>query len=215
MKNKALYGLMSALFISGGLYAQTLKEIPLKKPDIHSGKPLMTALMERSSHREFDSRQLSEEHLSGLLWAACGINRQESGKRTAPSSMNFQDVQLYVLMQSGIYLYNEANHKLSLVKEGDYRAMAGKQDFVATAPVNLVLVSDYSRMEKAEEKEKEFYSAIDAGFISQNIYLYCASANLNTAIIGLVNREKLQEIMNLPKHEKVVYTQAVGKSLEK
>ncbi|MCB9016951.1 MAG: SagB/ThcOx family dehydrogenase [Lentimicrobiaceae bacterium] len=210
MKNKALYGLMSALFISGGLYAQTLKEIPLKKPDIHSGKPLMTALMERSSHREFDSRQLSEEHLSGLLWAACGINRQESGKRTAPSSMNFQDVQLYVLMQSGIYLYNEANHKLSLVKEGDYRAMAGKQDFVATAPVNLVLVSDYSRMEKAEEKEKEFYSAIDAGFISQNIYLYCASEGLNTVVRAYIDRENLHQIMQLKPEQHVIVSQTVG-----
>lgn len=210
MKNKALYGLMSALFISGGLYAQTLKEIPLKKPDIHSGKPLMTALMERSSHREFDSRQLSEEHLSGLLWAACGINRQESGKRTAPSSMNFQDVQLYVLMQSGIYLYNEANHKLSLVKEGDYRAMAGKQDFVATAPVNLVLVSDYSRMEKAEEKEKEFYSAIDAGFISQNIYLYCASEGLNTVVRAYIDRENLHQIMQLKPEQNVIVSQTVG-----
>jgi len=210
MKNKALYGLMSALFISGGLYAQTLKEIPLKKPDIHSGKPLMTALMERSSHREFDSRQLSEEHLSGLLWAACGINRQESGKRTAPSSMNFQDVQLYVLMQSGIYLYNEANHKLLLVKEGDYRAMAGKQDFVATAPVNLVLVSDYSRMEKAEEKEKEFYSAIDAGFISQNIYLYCASEGLNTVVRAYIDRENLHQIMQLKPEQHVIVSQTVG-----
>lgn len=210
MKNKALYGLMSALFISGGLYAQTLKEIPLKKPDIHSGKPLMTALMERSSHREFDSRQLSEEHLSGLLWAACGINRQESGKRTAPSSMNFQDVQLYVLMQSGIYLYNEANHKLSLVKEGDYRANAGKQDFVATAPVNLVLVSDYSRMEKAEEKEKEFYSAIDAGFISQNIYLYCASEGLNTVVRAYIDRENLHQIMQLKPEQHVIVSQTVG-----
>lgn len=210
MKNKALYGLMSALFISGGLYAQTLKEIPLIKPDIHSGKPLMTALMERSSHREFDSRQLSEEHLSGLLWAACGINRQESGKRTAPSSMNFQDVQLYVLLQSGIYLYNEANHKLLLVKEGDYRAMAGKQDFVASAPVNLVLVSDYSRMEKAEEKEKEFYSAIDAGFISQNIYLYCASEGLNTVVRAYIDRENLHQIMQLKPEQHVIVSQTVG-----
>ena len=170
----------------------------------------MTALMERSSHREFHSRQLSEEHLSGLLWAACGINRPESAKRTAPSSMNFQDVQLYVFMQSGIYLYNEVNHALLLVKEGDYRANAGKQDFVATAPVNLVLVSDYSRMDKAEEKDKEFYSAIDAGFISQNIYLYCASEGLNTVVRAYIDRENLHQLMQLKPEQHVIVSQTVG-----
>lgn len=198
------------VLLSTDLSAQEANEIILSKPDFTGGKPLMEALQERSSHREFSSRELSMDHLSGLLWAACGINRPESGKRTAPSAMNWQDVQVYVFLKSGIYLYNEAGHKLLLVKEGDHRVAAGSQDFVATAPVNLIYISDYSRMTKASEDDKEFYSGISTGFISQNVYLYCASENLNTVVRAYVDREALHKLIGLKAEQHVVVGQTVG-----
>ncbi|MBK6347057.1 MAG: SagB/ThcOx family dehydrogenase [Bacteroidales bacterium] len=185
-------------------------DIQLSKPDMSSGKLLMTVLNERSSHREFSDRELSPEHLSGLLWAACGINRAETGKRTAPSAMNWQDVQVYVFLKKGIYLYKEEEHKLVLIKEGDHRASAGSQAFVAGAPVNLVYVSDYNRMTKATESDKTFYSGINTGFISQNVYLYCASEGLNTVVRAYIDRDAVHKLMNLKPEQHVVVAQTVG-----
>jgi len=201
--------LLTGVLIRGISIAQSA-DIQLDKPDLNSGKPLMAVLSERSSHREFNNKELSLEHLSGLLWAACGINRPESGKRTAPSAMNWQDVQVYVFLKSGIYFYKEDGHKLELIKEGDYRAEAGSQDFVATAPVNLIYVSDYSRMTKASDKDKEFYSGLNTGFISQNVYLYCASENLNTVVRAYVDREALHKLIGLKPEQHVVVGQTVG-----
>jgi SagB-type dehydrogenase family enzyme len=202
----------SILFITGILFPGILiaqsTDIQLEKPDLNSGKPLMAALSERSSHREFSERELSNEHLSGLLWAACGINRQESGKRTAPSARNWQDVQVYVFLKSGIYLYQEAGHKLVLIREGDHRLAAGSQDFVAKAPVNLIFVSDYNRMKEATDKE--LYAGLSTGYISQNAYLYCASEGLNTVVRASVDREALHKLMELKTEQHVVAGQTVG-----
>jgi SagB-type dehydrogenase family enzyme len=201
--------MLSGFFISALSMAQST-DIILSKPDLNSGKPLMSALKDRSSAREFNEMDLSHEHLSGLLWAACGINRPESGKRTAPSAMNWQDVSVYVFMKSGIYLYEEIAHKLVLVKEGDHRKAAGTQEFVATAPVNLIFVSDYSLMKQAKEEQKDFYAGINTGFISQNVYLYCASEKLNTVVRASVDRDALHVLMNLKPEQHVVAGQTVG-----
>jgi len=201
--------LFSGILIPGNLAAQQA-DIQLMKPDLTSGKPLMLALNERSSHREFNEKELTQQHLSDLLWAACGINRTESGKRTAPSAMNWQDVDVYVILKTGIYLYNGKEHKLALIVEGDHRVAAGSQDFVAKAPVNLIYVSDYSRMTKASEEDMEFYSGFNTGFISQNVYLYCASENLNTVVRASVDREVLHKLMHLKPEQHVVAGQTVG-----
>jgi SagB-type dehydrogenase family enzyme len=189
------------------VFSQT-GEILLTAPGLKSGKPLMQALSERSSNREYSERELSEEHLSGLLWAACGINRPESGKRTAPSARNWQDVQVYVFMKQGIYLYDEAGHKLVPVVTGDHRKASGMQDFVEKAPVNLVYVSDYDRMKEAQDKS--LYSGMSTGYISQNVYLYCASEGLNTVMRASVDREVLHKLMNLKPSQHVVGAQSVG-----
>jgi len=209
--NKFIFSLamLSGFFISALSMAQST-DIILSKPDLNSGKPLMSALSDRSSAREFNEMDLSHEHLSGLLWAACGINRPESGKRTAPSAMNWQDVQVYVFLKTGIYFYNEKDHKLVLIVEGDHRAAAGSQDFVAKAPVNLIYVADYSRMTKASEEDMEFYSGINTGFISQNVYLYCASESLNTVVRAWVDRDALHKLIGLKPIQHVVAGQTVG-----
>lgn len=198
---------MIASLTSNGIFAQNIK---LPEPDKKGGMPLMQALNERSSHREFNAKELTMDHLSGMLWAACGISRAESGKRTAPSARNWQDVQVYVFLNSGIYLYHEKNHELELILKGNHQAAAGLQDFVPTAPVNLVFVADYAKMEGADSTQYNFYKGINTGFISQNVYLYCASQELNTVVRAMVDRDAMHKLMKLSREQHVVAAQSVG-----
>lgn len=190
--------------------AQDLKPIKLVDPNMEGGKPLMQALNERSSSREFSDEMLPEQVLSDLLWAACGVNRPESGKRTAPTAMNMQEIDVYIATAKGLYLYDAAKHMLEPVLAGDIRAATGRQDFVAVAPVNLIYVADLSKMKRGDEEQKKFYSATDTGFISQNVYLFCASEGLVTVVRGAVDKEGLAESMKLRPDQNVVLAQTVG-----
>ncbi|NQT22928.1 MAG: SagB/ThcOx family dehydrogenase, partial [Candidatus Omnitrophica bacterium] len=166
---------------------------------------LMKSLKNRQSSRSFSSRELPMEMISDILWAAFGINRPESGKRTAPSAMNMQEIDIYVAMKSGLYLYDSRENILSPVLERDIREFTGKQDFTQEAPLDLIYVADFSRM-KGDEASKIFYSAVDVGFISQNVYLFCASKGLATVILGWVDKPALEKIMNLKDSQKVILT---------
>ena len=194
-----------------------IKELP--KPQKELPFPLMKALENRRTRRKWQSTPLTDQELSNLLWAACGINsiqtKAKKQKRTAPSATNCQEIKLYIALENGLFLYNETKHELELILEKDIRDRIGNQKMMKSAPVGIIYVSDYSKMRTYFEKDeniKWFVSGTDTGFISQNVYLYCASTNLNTVIIGLVNRKELENIINLKDHEKVVYTQVVGNS---
>jgi SagB-type dehydrogenase family enzyme len=145
-----------------------------------------------------------------LLWAACGINRPESGKRTAPSAVNWQEIDVYMADQEGLFLYDGKDHTLKPILKKDIRALTGKQAFVAEAPINLIYVADFSKMGGGSAEEKNFYSAVDTGFISQNVYLYCASEGLSTVVRGSVDRDALSQIMKLSSKQKVILVQTVG-----
>lgn len=190
--------------------AQGLKPIRLLKPQTDSGKPLMRVLKDRISQRAFSSKKLSDQVLSNLLWAAFGVNRPNSGKRTAPSAMNCQEIDIYVAVTEGLYLYDAPTHMLKPVLAEDIRAETGRQSFTQDAPVNLIYVSDRSRMGKAGEEQRDFYSAIDTGFISQNVYLFCASEELATIVLGLVDKPALEKKMGLRSDQKIILTQPVG-----
>jgi SagB-type dehydrogenase family enzyme len=144
------------------------------------------------------------------LWAADGINRPESGKRTAPTAMNWQDLDVYVVIPSGIFLYMPKEEKLKLIKSGNYMKDCGKQDFVDDAALNLVFVSDLSKMKGAKNEDKMLYAGIHAGAVSQNVYLYCASAGLNTVTRRYMDIEKLSKIMELPVDQVIILSQTVG-----
>lgn len=190
--------------------AQELKQIKLLPPQTDIGMPLMQALKERKTSREFSSKNLPLQELSNLLWAAWGINRPDSGKHTAPSAMNTQEFDIYVAKADGLYLYDAKEHILQPILAEDIRAATGGQDFVKEAPVNLVFVSDYSRFGDRNLEVKTFYSATDVGFISQNVYLYCASQGLATVVRGGVNKPELEKIMKLGPDQKVILAQTVG-----
>ena len=187
--------------------AQEQKSIQLSKPQI-AGNPLMEVLAKRSSSREFSSEPLPENILSNMLWAASGINRPDSGKRTAPSASNRQEIDIYVATPNGLYLYDAKSHSLKMIAAGDLRGLTGKQDYVREAAVNLIYVADYSRMGSASDQE--LYAAADTGFISENVYLYCASAGLATVVRAYIDKPLLSKVMKLKADQKIILAQSVG-----
>jgi SagB-type dehydrogenase family enzyme len=189
---------------------EVLKPVQLLKPQVDGGRPLMQVLKGRSTSRSFSAEKLPLQVLSNLLWAAFGINRPDSGKRTAPSAMNWQEIDIYVAAADGLYLYDAKAHLLQPVLSDDIRAMTGGQPFVKEAPINLVYVADFSRTGTASQEEKELYSAADTGFISENVYLYCASEGLSTVVRGSMDRGALARVMRLRPDQKIILAQTVG-----
>lgn len=205
-------GLMLSLSLVSShlIFAEELKPIPLLKPQTDGGKPLMQVLKDRKSSREFSSENLPAQMLSNLLWAAFGVNRPESGKRTAPSAMNRQEMDIYLASADGLYLFDAKAHALKPVLAQDIRAMTGLQSFVKDVPLNLVYVADFSRMGSATAKQKEFYSAADTGFIAENVYLFCASEGLATVVRGSIDKAALAKVMKLRTDQKITLAQSIG-----
>ena len=200
------------LLVGAALGAADLKPIKLSPPRMAGGMPLMEALKNRKSSRRFSPKSLPVDVLSQLLWAARGVNRPGSGRLTAPTAMNWQEIDVYVSLEQGLYLYDAKGHTLQPVLGSDIRAKTGLQDFVADAPVNLVFVADLAKMRRGRPNagQKDFYAATDTGYISQNVYLYCASEGLATVVRGLVDKKALAKTMGLKATQKVVLTQTVG-----
>jgi SagB-type dehydrogenase family enzyme len=199
--------LSACLFMAGTLAAQ---DIVLPKPVLTGGQPLMNALNARRTERTFSEKELSQAQLSNLLWAANGVNRAD-GKRTAPSASNCQEIEVYVFLKTGAYLYNAAANTLELVAKGDLRKNVGRQAFVEKAPVVLVFAVNWDKMARYKDRpdDQAFYSATDVGFVSQNVYLYAASENMATVVLGMVNRDELAKTLKL-KNGKVLLGQPVG-----
>jgi SagB-type dehydrogenase family enzyme len=184
--------------------------IELPPPDRDGGLPLMQALALRHSQRDFAETPLSLQQLSELLWAADGINRPELHERTAPSAMNAQEIGIYVALASGLYRYDVDRHALLLVAASDARQVTGLQDFVDAAPLDLVYVADDHRMRMIPERRRGSYSALCAGAIMQNVYLYCASAGLVSVARGLFDEDALRQALGLSSHQRIIITQTVG-----
>jgi nitroreductase len=204
------WGLAALLAFSTLVYAQGLKPIQLPKPQMDGGKPLMQALKERKSTRSFSTKKLPDQVLGNMLWAAFGINRPDSGNRTAPSTRNWQEIDIYVATAGGLYLYDAKGHTLQPVLAEDLRSGTGGQPFVKEAPVELVYVADYSRMGGGTDEDKNLCSSTDTGFISQNVYLFCASEGLATVVRGSVPKQALATAMKLRPDQKIVLAQTVG-----
>jgi nitroreductase len=149
--------------------------------------------------------------MSDLLWAAWGINRPETGKRTAPSARNRQEIDVSMWRpRMPFIVYDAENHALITVMKEDIRAHTGKQEFVKTAPVNLIYVADFSKVSGESTQDKYFYAGADTGFISENVYLYCTSAGLATVVRGYVDKPALEKKMGLGPDKKVTLCQSVG-----
>jgi SagB-type dehydrogenase family enzyme len=211
---KYVFSFIAVLILNGILIQVTGQDIILPAPDKIGGKPLMQALNERQTIRTFTKDSLTQQQLSDLLWAGWGINRADQKKRTAPSAMNVQEMDVYVALASGLYLYVAETHMLRQINNKDVRKLTGTQDFVAEAALNLVYVADMGRAGKKEGdeiKDSELLaSAANTGFIAQNVYLYCASANLGCVVRGMVPKEQLALEMGLRSNQVIIMAQTIG-----
>lgn len=183
--------------------------IALGTPETHGGVPLMEALSKRKSTREFAPTAIEIPMLSNLLWAACGANRPEGG-RTAPSALNAQEIDIYVALPSGAYLFDAAAHALRLVAASDLRRVTGYQDFVDEAPLDIVFVADHRRMKLVPVAQRPVYAAVAAGAISQNIYLFAASNGLVTVLRAWIDRGAIADALGLDHDQQVLLSQTVG-----
>ena len=184
--------------------------VVLPKPLWEAGDTLAQALHQRRSGRAFRPDPLSLQTLSNLLWAAFGINRPETGGRTAPSAHNWQEVSLFAALPEGVYRYDAQAHRLLLVKVEDVRKLTGLQEFVAGAPLALVYVADFDRMPDTKPEERPFLAGADVGCIAQNVYLFCASQGLSTVVRGLIDRQTLALALGLSRSERIALAQTVG-----
>jgi hypothetical protein len=196
-----------------------LKPIDLVKPQADGGKSVLAALQDRRTNRNIKDEALPPQTLSNLLWAACGVNRPGQGRRTAASASNAQEIDLYVFLADGVYLYDGPAHRLVPVVAGDQRMNVGRNRgaAVAKAPVNLVFVADIARYAKAQPQEpglkdpevQKSYSNIACGLIAGNVYLFAASQGL-AAWFHNCDKPGLTALLNLGVEQKVLYAQTVG-----
>ena len=186
----------------------TAQQIILPPPKTDGGRPLMQVLNERHSTREFSPEKLSPQMLSNLLWAAFGVNRTD-GKRTAPSAVNWQEMDIYVTLPEGAYVYDAKANRLNLVASEDLRAATGSQPFTGTAALNLVYVADMTKAKTSPENQAIWVPA-DAGVIVQNVYLFCASEGLVAVVRGMIPREALARQLKLRPEQKIMLAQTVG-----
>ena len=191
------------------LAAEETKTISLPPPRKTGGKPLIEAFALRRSTREYSDRVLPPQVLSDLLWAAFGINRP-SGDRTAPYWRHIMVIDLYAATAEGVWFYDPKGHALLRHSRDDIRAQTGQQDFVGTAPLNLIYVAHGERMRDVSSEDRKLFASVDTGFIGQNVYLFCASEGLATVFRGAVPYKKLEAALHLGPEQFVTFAQTVG-----
>ncbi|MGE5237051.1 MAG: nitroreductase family protein [Acidobacteriota bacterium] len=204
---------LSALLLAlaaGTSSAHEPAPVRLPAPRITGGMPLMQALALRATSRAFAPDPLPPQVLSNLLWAAWGINRPGEGKRTAPSARNWQEIDLVVVDATGAFVYDAAGNLLKPLVAGDHRALTGTQGYAKDAPVTLVFVADTARMKGVPAADVQAYAWADAAFISQDVYLFCASEGLATGVRASVDRTALAKALRLAPGRIIVFAQSVG-----
>ena len=191
------------------LQALDIIQLPASYDGLHT--PLAEVLKERCTTRNLLEEELPLELISSLLWSTYGFNRPDEHKRVAPSAVNVQEYDIYLFTHEGVYLYNAEKNALLLVVKGDHRGELSQQKHFAAAPISIVLVANYDRMEVFKNlDDRDFYAAVDAGYISQNIYLFCASAHLGTVACGAIDRDTIHKLLNI-KNGRAMLAHPVGR----
>jgi len=201
--------LLAVLLSLVNVKAQVIETVTLPPAQKTGGMPLMEAFQLRKSQRSFSSKELTTQQISNLLWSAYGINRPD-GLRTVPAAKNWYEFDIYVVKSDGWFLYEVSKHALLKMGNEDLRIFGGTQDFVKAAPVILVYVADFGRMNDTTDELRKFFSAVDVGYISQNVYLWCASEGLATIILGQVDKIKVREVLKLRPDQQVILSQPVA-----
>ena len=202
--------LVIAVTVPGSCWGQGLTPISLPAPMMDGGKPLMSALKARASSRDYATDPLPQQTLANLLWAAWGVNRPD-GRRTAPSASNKQEIEIYVTLPGGAYVWDAKANALNPVAPGDRRADTGTQPFPATAALNLIYVADMTKAGRpASDPQQMLNIGANAGFIAENVYLFCASEGRATVVRASVPKEALARTLNLRDTQVIVLAQTVG-----
>ena len=205
MKKIIIFAL--ALIMTGSIQAQDV--ITLPQPEVSKlSMSLGDALQQRRSARSYSEQEISLQTLSTILWAACGVSDPKTGKITAPSAINMQDIKVYVCSKDGVCLYNAKANTLTKVSGKDIReAIAGKmQPFAKTAPISLVLVST----KDSDRSPNEKYGAMDAGYVSQNIYLACTALGMKTVARAMMDYDTLKQELSLPETSYLELNHPIG-----
>jgi nitroreductase len=184
--------------------------VVLPPPSFAPGASLEEALKKRRSARSFRDDALPLQTVATLLWAGCGMNRPAQGHRTSPSAHNWQEVSILAVVAEGAYRYDPAGHRLLLVDTQDLRGVTGLQDFVAAAPLNLVYVADFTRMQDCPVAQRNFFTGADAAFVAQNVSLCCAVMGLATVVRALIDRQALAAALKLSPTQRIALAQTVG-----
>ena len=204
---KKLLTLALMMMLSTSMMAQSVQQLPAPKFDKKSNMSLIDVLQKRESVREYAADPLTDQELSNILWGACGINRPESKRLTAPSAVNAQDIIVYVCRADGAWRYDAQQNTLTRITELDLRkAVAGRQPFAANAPVCLLLVSDLSKLRGNRE-----YGAMDAGYVSENIYLICTAMGLKTVARAMMERDALVRELGLNDSQVPMLNHPIGR----
>jgi nitroreductase len=211
LRTSAAAGVVLAASGVPSVFAHEFNPIQLLPPQLDRGRPLMQVLKDRKSWRSYTAEEIPLQVLSNLLWAAFGVNRPESGKRTAPSALNLQNTDIYVATPEGVYVYDGKAHSLYQALAEDVRPLSGRQQTspLDDAPINLIYVADLSKFKTGGEKAL-FVAFANAAFIIQNVYLYCASEGLATVVRLRFDKAELEKAMKLRPDQYITLVQSVG-----
>lgn len=190
--------------------APTLEKVNLPRPRMQGGRPIMDVLKDRASCRQFTNQPLPPQLLSDLLWSAFGVNRPAVHGRTAPSAQNWQEITIYVAKADGLFVYEPNEDALLRLGPSDIRSETGLQPYAGGAPLDLIYVADFSRATDASEEERRLYCVANAGFIAENVYLFCASERLGAVVRGAINRPLIAVALGLGRTQRVILAQSVG-----
>lgn len=202
--------LFLALVCFGIAVTAKAQDIKLPAPDLNrNSSTVIEALNTRHSVRSFADTELTTQQISDICWAACGLSRDDK-HITAPTAMNRQEIRLYVFTKEGVYEYSPKDNILLLRASGDKRSLvASRQEFVLQAPVSFVLVIDFEKFGKDDERAVKM-CCVDAGNVSENINLYCQSVGLATVPRATMDEDGIRKLLGLTDKQLPIMNNPVG-----
>ena len=204
--NKVIFTMLALMMMGTTVKAQDAIQLP--QPEVQKlNMSLGDALKQRRSYRDMTEQEVDLQTVSTILWAACGISDPASGKITAPSAVNMQDIKVFVCSQYGVCRYMPKDNTLVPVTTTDIRpSLAAGQDFAKKAPVALILVSTKDN----ERMDNNRYGGVDAGYVSQNIYLACTALGLHTVARAMMDKDAIKRELNLADTSIILLNHPIG-----
>ena len=192
-----------------GTTASLAQNVKLPAPQKTGGKSIVETLWNRESGNEYSSKVLSQQDLSNLLFAAIGVNR-ENGKLTSPTASNKQEIRVFVFTAEGVSEYLNKENSLKPIVKGDHRQkIAGRQEWVNSAPVVLLIVADEAKFGSNNERSKTMM-ALDAGIVSENINVFCAGTGLVTRPRASMDTDALKSLLGFDETQTLLLNNPVG-----